>query len=90
MQGQGDKAGASRGSAAFTDALRWQMNLSQLDDALAAQYGIPAHERRRHVRVDLAKANYIAPREPQVLRRDSGGVLSVLNQAQPMGVRGRS
>jgi regulatory protein RepA len=77
-QGQGDRAGASRGSAAFTDALRWQLNLSQLDESMAGTFGIAPAERPKHVRCDLAKANYIAPRPPQVLRRGIGGALSLV------------
>lgn len=76
--GQGDRAGASRGSGAFTDALRWQWNLSALDEDLAAAYGILAEDVRQHVRVDLAKANYLPPQPPAVLRRGQGGAFSVV------------
>jgi RecA-family ATPase len=78
LQGQGDRAGASRGSAAFTDALRWQLNLSQLDETLAGQFGVPAADRLKHIRCDLSKANYVPPRLPQVLKREVGGVLALV------------
>lgn len=75
--GQGDKAEASRGSGALTDAVRWQLNLSTLDAALARSFGIPADLIRQHIRMDLAKANYIGPGQPAVLRRQAGGVLAL-------------
>ncbi len=78
VSGQGDRAGAARGSAAFTDAVRWQMNLSALDDDLARKHGIADEHMRFHIRADLAKANYMPPQEPTLLRRGPGGAFSVL------------
>ena len=75
MNGLGGQAGASRGSAALTDAVRWQLNLSRLDDSLAKLYGIQADDLERHLRVDLAKANYAEPQAPIVMRKEAGGVL---------------
>lgn len=89
--GQGDRAGASRGSGAFTDALRWQLNLSALDAELANAYGIRPEDVRQHVRVDLAKANYVPPQAPVVLRRGHGGAFSVVavrRAATPSNARG--
>lgn len=89
--GQGDRAGASRGSGAFTDALRWQLNLSALDDELAVEYGIDKGDVRQHVRLDLAKANYVPPQAPMVLRRGQGGAFSVVaapHAAAPLKGRG--
>jgi regulatory protein RepA len=78
VSGAGDKAGASRGSAAFTDAVRWQLNMSNLDAELAADYDIAPDEMRQYVRLDLAKANYLPPQSPMVLRRGAGGAFSPL------------
>lgn len=78
LNGMGERAGAARGSAAFTDGVRWQLNLSGLDEQLAAQYGIAVEDRHGYIRADVAKANYIAPRPPQVLRREAVGVLSLV------------
>jgi regulatory protein RepA len=83
LSGQGERAGASRGSAAFTDAVRWQLNLSALDNELAAGYGIAASELRHHVRADLSKANYLPPQVPIVLRREAGGAFVKLNSMRP-------
>lgn len=80
--GQGDRAAAARGSGAFTDAVRWQMNLSDLDDALAGTYRIEDDDARDYVRVDLAKTNYLPPQPPMVLRRGEAGVLAALAPAQ--------
>lgn len=74
FNGQGDLASASRGSAAFTDGVRWQLNLSPLNDQLGAAYGISKGDLTHHVRLDLAKANYLPPQATQVLRRGPGGV----------------
>jgi RecA-family ATPase len=79
LSGQGERAGASRGSAAFTDAVRWQLNLSALDDGLAADYGISPSELRHHVRADMSKANYLPPQAPVVLRREAGGAFMKLD-----------
>jgi hypothetical protein len=77
LNGHGDQALASRGSGALTDGVRWQMNLSRLDERLAAAYGIAAHELGWYIRADLAKANYLPPQPPQVFQRSKefGGAL---------------
>lgn len=80
FNGQGDRAGAARGSAAFTDGVRWQLNLSPLDDQLSATYGISKDDLSSYVRLDLAKANYVAPQAPQVLRRGPGGVFEAVSR----------
>jgi RecA-family ATPase len=73
--GQGDRAGASRGSAAFTDAVRWQLNLSPLDDETGRGFGI-IKDLERYIKADLAKANYLPPQRPVVFRRETGGAFS--------------
>jgi RecA-family ATPase len=80
VNGSGDRAGASRGSAAFTDGVRWQLNLSPLDDTLGNAYGIDREGLSAYVRADLAKANYIAPQSAQVLRRQAGGAFEVVER----------
>lgn len=81
LNGQGDRAGASRGSAAFTDGVRWQLNLSALDDSLAGEYGLGRDTQSGFIRADLAKANYLAPQPPQVLRREAGGVFELVRKS---------
>lgn len=78
MGGTGDQAGASRGSGALTDALRWQMNLSRLDVELGKRYAISPSQLGQYVRADLSKANYVAPQPALVFRREAGGVLKAL------------
>lgn len=88
--GQGDRAGASRGSGGFTDAVRWQMNVSALDEELAASYDLSVSDIRHHVRLDLAKANYLPPQMPVVLKRGQGGAFSLAapgRQRAPSKVR---
>ena len=78
VTGYGDKAAASRGSAALTDAARWQLNLSELDPGLARERGIPQADAWQYVRVDLAKANYLSGQPPVVLHKGVGGVLNTV------------
>jgi len=86
--GAGDKAAASRGSSALTDAVRWQMNLSELDHELAKARGLllDSDSARQYVRLDLAKSNYLPPMSPLILRRGAGGVLT--SPAQPVTKKG--
>lgn len=78
MSGTGELAGAARGSAALTDAVRWQLNLSRLDIGLAKSYGIQASDLSPYICAGLAKANYIVAPAPLVFRKDAGGVLTFL------------
>lgn len=73
--GMGDTAGASRGSSALTDAVRWQLNLSAPTKEGAKHHGIDEVERKHYVLVDLPKANYIAAQKTRVLERLARGVL---------------
>lgn len=75
--GQGDSAGAARGSTALTDGVRWQLNLSRPTRESAKYHGIPEDERGRFVLADIAKANYLPPQRTEVLERLEGGVLAV-------------
>jgi len=77
-QGNGDAAGAARGSTALTDGVRWQVNLSNLTPELARDYKIPTGEEGRYVRVNIAKANYLAPYGTRVLQRGPRGTLSLV------------
>ncbi|MBN9372134.1 helicase RepA family protein [Hydrogenophaga sp.] len=80
VTGYGDKAAASRGSAALTDAARWQLNLSELDPGLARERGIPKVDAWQYVKVDLAKANYLPEQPPVVLHKGVGGVLETVSE----------
>jgi RecA-family ATPase len=73
--GMGDAAGASRGSSALTDAVRWQLNLSAPPKDAAKQYGIAAQDSNRFLLLDLPKANYLAPQRTELLQRLARGVL---------------
>jgi hypothetical protein len=75
--GQGDFAGAARGSTALTDGVRWQMNLSRPTRDSAKYHNIADDEKGRFVLVDIAKANYLPSQSTEVLERLEGGVLSV-------------
>jgi RecA-family ATPase len=78
--GFGDTAGASRGSSALTDAVRWQLNLSAPTKDGAKYHGIAEQERKNHLLVDLPKANYVAPQKTRVLQRLDHGVLVCVDE----------
>jgi len=80
--GQGDAAGAARGSSALTDGVRWQVNLSRLSREQAQQVGVAPDARGQFLLLDVSKANYIRPQSTQVLQRLAGGVLSVKESGQ--------
>lgn len=73
--GQGDTAGAARGSTALTDGVRWQLNLSKLTREAAKRRGIADDDFGRFVMVDIAKSNYLPPQLTVMLERQVGGVL---------------
>lgn len=75
--GLGDTAGASRGSTALTDGVRWQMNLSNLTKETARQRNVTEDERTRFMMVDIAKANYLPRQRSVMLERLAGGVLAL-------------
>lgn len=68
-------AGASRGSSALTDAVRWQVNLSSMSEPEAKAFGLAA-ERKSYLRLDFAKANYMAPQPTIWMKRLEGGALT--------------
>ena len=75
QMGQGDTAGAARGSTALSDGVRWQLNLSKPTRELAKRRGISDDDSGRFVMVDIAKSNYLAPQSTAMLERLAGGVL---------------
>jgi hypothetical protein len=82
LNGGGGLATAGRGSSALTDGSRWQANLSGITDQMALRYRIADAERRLFVRLDIAKANYVAASEPTILRRNpASGALTVWTPA---------
>jgi RecA-family ATPase len=79
--GQGDAAGAARGSSALTDGVRWQLNLSRMSREQAQQAGIAEDARGQFLLLDVAKSNYLAPQPTQRLQRLAGGVLARVEAA---------
>lgn len=73
-----DSAAAARGSSALTDAVRWQLNLSAMSEKDSKKFGLTG-QHKAFLRLDFAKANYIAPQPTIWLRRLEGGVLSRVN-----------
>lgn len=75
QMGQGDTAGAARGSTALSDGVRWQLNLSKPTRDVAKHQGIAEEDSGRFVMVDVAKSNYLPPQSSVMLERRAGGVL---------------
>ncbi len=78
---------ASRGSSALVDGARWQINLSRMDEKVAAIYGKEDQERHNFVALDYAKGNYLSARPRIWLKRHSGGILKLvtLDKSPPKG-----
>jgi hypothetical protein len=86
MTGQGAQAGAARGGSAFTNALRWQANLTALDKKDLAKFGIDQSKAGFYLGFTVAKSNYTRPIAPMFLFRDRNGVLAPTKlQAQGPG-----
>lgn len=75
MQGGEQTQAASRGSSAFSDGIRWQMNLAGLSEDEAKGFGVPATDRRHYLSVTMTKNNYAPPQPTIYLKRAEGGVL---------------
>jgi len=89
----GDRAQAARGSTAITDAVRFQLNLSTPSDKWLRSMGIGYDDTDNLLRVDVAKANHLAPVPTQLLIRGPGGVLRQAKQHElqmRIGVSSRS
>lgn len=71
--------GASRGSSAMTDGVRWQMNLRKPTPTEATKNGITEERRQHFVMAAITKNNYGAPQEPIALYRGDHGVLQAWN-----------
>ncbi len=66
---------AARGSSAFTDGVRWQMNLAGLTAAEAKEFAISEEERGYYLTATVTKNNYAPPQPKVFLKRGDGGVL---------------
>jgi RecA-family ATPase len=75
LGGVGDSAAAARGSSALTDAVRWQLNLSGMSEDESKKFGLTG-QHKSFLRLEFAKANYVAPQPTIWLRRLEGGVLT--------------
>ena len=67
---------ASRGSSAFTDGVRWQMNLATFTKDEAKEFGINDERRGYYLTATITKNNYAAPQPKVLLTRLDGGYLA--------------
>lgn len=74
FNGNGDQAGASRGSSAFVDNARWQLNVMGMTEKDGKKHGIEEEDRHKYIRVVNSKINYSEQFEDVWLKK-SGGVL---------------
>ena len=82
LQGGGGEQGASRGSSAITDNIRWQANLSVMSEAEAEKRGVSPEDRKSFVKFTVSKANYGPPSDAW-LRRGDGGILQPVTVPEP-------
>lgn len=75
--------GASRGSSALTDGVRWQMSLSKPTPNQAKAAGISTHNLQQYVMATITKNNGAPPQDPVFLLRGPGGVLGAMAQSAP-------
>ena len=75
MQGADQSQSASRGSSAFTDGVRWQMNLAPMTVNEAKKYAISDDRRGMYLSASITKNNYAPPQSPVMLMRSRGGYL---------------
>lgn len=64
----------ARGSSAFSDGIRWQMNLAALNKKETAC--VSAGERHMYLSATVTKNNYAPPQPAVYLKRGEGGVLT--------------
>lgn len=75
--GTGSEQSAARGSSAITDNARWQANLSTMSKEEGEARDVTNDEdRRRWVRLDLAKVNYGPPIAERWLHKGASGELT--------------
>lgn len=75
--------GASRGSSALTDGVRWQMSLSKPTKKQATDAGVSTHDLHQYVLATITKNNGAPPQSPVMLLRGPGGVLSAAVTSVP-------
>lgn len=85
-QSDEQSAGAARGSSAFSDGLRFQLNLAALNQKEAAR--VPADERHLYLSATVTKNSYAPPRPTVYLKRTDGGVLTKASLEDPAGKKG--
>ncbi|MBF0449001.1 MAG: AAA family ATPase [Magnetococcales bacterium] len=78
QQGASTSQAAARGSSAFTDGVRWQGDLSVLNEKDARSFDIKPDERKQYVRFAITKSNYSPPSNDIWLKRGDHGVLRMV------------
>lgn len=75
MQGGEQSQSASRGSSAFTDGVRWQLNMAPLTEKEGKAFGVPEERRSHYLSATVTKNNYASPQATVYLMRGAGGCL---------------
>jgi RecA-family ATPase len=78
MGGMADLQQAARGSSVFVDNARWLAFVAGMTKNEAVTYGIKEADRGMHIRWNVSKQNYAAPRSDSWLKRHDGGVLKAI------------
>ncbi len=88
MKGEEPSQTSSRGSSAFTDGVRWQMNLATLTLKEAEKLGVSEEDRRLYLSAHVTKNNYGPPQPPVYLRRGERGYLRKADLARSAAKQG--
>jgi RecA-family ATPase len=73
---------AARGASAFTDNVRWVMNLAEMTDKERKTHEVPADQQRMYIKAMVSKSNYAPPQPfPAWLKRGEHGVLNTASLA---------
>lgn len=75
--------GASRGSSALTDGVRWQMSLNKPSKQQAKDNHLPEFCRHEYVLATITKNNGAPPQAPVLLQRGPTGVLAATRPSTP-------
>ena len=81
MSAEEASSSAARGASAFTDGVRWQLNLSSPNKKEAQELQIPTETKHEYVVASVTKSNYTPPLAPIVIRRGDGGYLTAYSPA---------
>ncbi len=83
LSGAGAESYAARGTTAWTDNAKWQLNMQTMTQDEAKALSVPPDHRRWYVRVSLARCNLAPPVKDLWYRHAPSGGLEMAQLAEP-------